>query len=87
MGQAKQRGTKAERVALAFARDEALQAKKDAERASFGARERSRIAVLPPEERKRYKDRLHRQRMMTATFLGLAYGAMEPFRRVKLPKV
>lgn len=87
MGQAKQRGTRTERIALAVARDEALQAKKDAERAAFEAKERARIAAMPPEERKRYKESLHRQRMMTAQLLGLVYGAMEPFRRVKLPRV
>jgi hypothetical protein len=87
MGQAKQRGTRAERIALAVVRDEALQAKKDEERAALEAQERARIAAMPPEERRRYKNRLHQQRMMTATLLGFAYGAMEPFRRVKLPKV
>lgn len=88
MGQAKQRGTKAERMAQAIARDDALQAKKDAERAAYEARERARIAAMPPDARKRYKERLHQQRMTTTTLLGLTYSLMEPYRRLmRTPKV
>ena len=87
MGQARQRGTKAERVELAVARDEALQAKRDAENAALEARERARIAAMPPEQRKAYTERLHRQRMTTAMLLGTVFALTEPLRRTKLPKV
>lgn len=88
MGQAKQRGTKAERMAQAIARDDALQAKKDAERAAYEAQERARVAEMPPEARKRYKKRLHRERMATAMLLGTIYGLAEPYRRLmRTPKV
>lgn len=84
MGQARQRGTRAERVALAVRREalreEARLAAREAraarEKARREAAERERIARMSPEELRQHNEDVHRLRMRMAEACGVVYGIM-----------
>lgn len=74
MGQARMRGSREQRVALAVHRQRDLQVAREAAAAKREADERARMAALPPKVRKRVAEQRHRNRMRIAALLGLAYG-------------
>ena len=76
MGQAKQRGTKDQRVAQAKAIAATRRAEIEAENKRKEAEHRERLAALPPQERKRAALELHKSRMFTAAMAGTLIGAL-----------
>lgn len=77
MGQAKVRGSRDQRIAQAQVRDAAMRDAGDKREAEAKARKAEAIAKLPPEEKKRYRERVHRRHMNTAILLGALLGMSE----------
>lgn len=64
MGQAKRRGTRDQRVAIAMKRAEAEQVRRRREAAEHEARERERIAAMTPQQRRRHEAAVRRGRAL-----------------------
>ena len=80
MGQAKARGTLEQRIAQAKVRDAEMLAAREKREAEAEARKAEAIAKLPPEEQKRYRQRLHNRHMQTVNLVGLMLALSEKGR-------
>lgn len=77
MGQAKARGTLEQRIAQAKVRDAEILAAREKREAEARAKEDEAAAKLPPEEQKRYRQRVHDRHMRTANLVGLLLAMQE----------
>lgn len=78
MGEAKRRGTTAQRVAEAIDRAEVERVRQEQERAARLQVERAVIAGMPPKEREEMKRTMVRRLQTPATLLGMAMAATLP---------
>lgn len=75
MGQAKQRGTREERIAQSMDRQRAAQLQRERLKAEQAAAERERIAAMPEEMQRRAANSL-RNRHQAALLAGSLVGAL-----------